>query len=169
MTLDEMQSLDDAIDAGLEATYSGPTRHVARWIRFNREKVIEANWQTIADEGLCNLIRRRRKHKPTHADTIRVQTLCFQLGLPHLNLNTEISRPRDMKNVLFGRVDWVPIQQSTVRDLKKHYVLLQAQGGSIQEQANDILLVIQAAQRIAPGQEDMALEVIAGMAHGKSA
>lgn len=161
MTFEQIYTLQDAIDEAIAKTNTGTTHEVILWLQKHRRQLLDENQNIIEPEGLGNLIRACRK-RPTPETKEETRNLCFDFGLPDLELNTEISIPRDMENVLYCACDWKELDDATIADLDKHIVLLEAQAAANLEQAANLRKLRQAAAKRAKGRTDIPLRDLRG-------
>jgi hypothetical protein len=157
MTLAQLETLEEAIDDALDAMKGGSTRDVVNWIRMNRRRTFDDNLETLGAEGLEARIRVRRKKRRPEQAARSSENLCLDFGLPEMELDTEISIPRDMENLLYGACDWKEPDDASLRDIDKHIQLLKVQGHLALERARSWGLVRQAAARFAHGNFDLTL------------
>src|SRR5262249_35195932 len=148
-------SLQDAIRESLEKTNNGSTREVVHYLQMNFREVLDDNQLTIEHIGLGPLIRAQRK-KPPHKDLeLKIRNLCFDFGLPPLDLDDEISVPVDMTNILTSECDWPDLEDATIDHLDKHLKLREAQRIAHDARTQCYVMLRQAAAQVVPGRTDI--------------
>jgi hypothetical protein len=161
-------NLQDAIRESIEQTNNGGTREVIRYLQMHFREVLDDNQMTIEHLGLGPLIRAQRK-KPAYQDVERkIKNLCFDFGLPPLDLDDEISVPVDMANVLSSECDWPELDDATIDDLDKHFKLREAQRLAHDARTQCYLMLRQAAAKFVPGRTDIPLRELRRIAKGRS-
>jgi hypothetical protein len=166
MTLEQIQTLEEAIDDALDILKGASTRDIVNWIRLNRRRIFDDNLETLGTEGLEARIRMRRKKRAPIEEAKSSGNLCFDFGLPAMELDTEVSIPSDMENLLYGPCEWKEPDDASIRDIDKHVLLLEAQGRSALARADSWRAVRQAAARFADGDLDLTLGELRRLARG---
>lgn len=157
MTAIQLKNLLDVIDEALDALPGEHCSIVRHYIKENHRRVFEEHEEEMADEKLDDRIRDRRKARKSPKEEWSAANLCLDFGLPKLDIDTEISVPRDMTNLIFGPVRWLPIEEATLDDLDKHIALLEAQAAANVKQAKDFRLLRGTAARFAQGRKDVTI------------
>ena len=157
MTFLASYSLQDAIREALEETHNGGTREVVRYLQMHFRQVLDDNQLTIEHIGLGPLIRAQRKKPPEKDLAVKIKNLCFDFGLPPLDLDDEISVPVDMTNILHSECDWPDLEDVTVDDLDKHLQLREAQRTAHDARTQCVIRLRQAAANVVPGRTDIPL------------
>jgi hypothetical protein len=152
MATNDVCTLQEAIRQALIATYGGATDEVIRWLRLKFRDVLDANSHTIEQAGLNSIIRsyrKKEKEAPEHAAT--VGQICLDFGLPHMNLDLEISVPGE------EGVRWIDIDDATIDDLDVHAMMLLEKASECAAKARHIRALRQEAARYAGGRTDIPL------------
>lgn len=169
MTMTQQYSLQDAIDEALQKTNNGTTREVTRYLQMHHRKVLDDNSLTIEAVGLGSMIRQFRKKPPNRETHTKIQNLCFDFGLPYMDLDDEISVPIDMSNPLNSECDWPVLDDATIDDLDKHLVLRDAQQEAHAARTQCVRLLRQAAAKVVPGRTDIPLRELREIARDRGA
>lgn len=157
MTLEQLQTLEETIDEALEANPGGSVRQIALWIRLNRRAIFDQNLETLGTEGLEAQIRQRRKTRDPDDETKSSENLCLDFDLPPMDLDTEVSVPRDLNNLPYSECDWKESDDLTLEDIDRHIALLEAQSNAALAQADSWRRIRQAASKVARGRTDLTL------------
>jgi hypothetical protein len=166
MTL--VYTLSEAIDEGLRETGNGETRSVIRWLQMNRRPALDDNSLIIEAEGLGNLIRAHRKKNVPHTPNGFIRNLCFDFGLSALELDEQISVPKDAHDLVYGPCEWPELNNATVDDLDKHIALLEAQAADMQFKAANYRQLRQAAAQVVPDRTDIPLHELRAILRKRS-
>lgn len=164
MTLTQLQTLQDVIDEALDTLKGAPCRDVVAWIRTNYPEVLAQHAAELADEGLATRIRERRKQRSPIEETKTSRNLCLDFDLPELGLDSEISIPRDLDDLIYGGTDWKEADDATIDDIDAHILLLEAQAAANLAKADNWRRVRQAAARYARGNHHLTLGELRRMA-----
>jgi len=157
MTLEQMQSLGEVIDQGLDKFPGGAVRDIVNWIRTEHRRVVEENFETLSYAGLAAMVRQRRKNRVPTEEKFYAFSLCLDFGLPSLDLDSEISVPRDIDNPINSVCDWKEPDDATIDDIDKHIIALRAQSDADSRHAAAWLTVRQAAIKISGGRTDITI------------
>ena len=157
MTFTASISLQDAIRESLERTNNGSTREVIHHLQTHFRHVLDDNQMTIEHIGLGPLIRAQRKRPPEKDWAERIESLCFDFGLPTLDIEDEVSVPVDMTNILNSECDWPDLEDATIDDLDKHLQLREAQRVAHDARTQCYIQLRQAAAKVVPGRTDIPL------------
>jgi hypothetical protein len=167
MTFTTSYNLQDAIREALEKTGNGSTREVIHYLQTHFREVLDDNQLTLEHIGLGPLIRAQRK-KPTHLDLgEKIKNLCFDFGLPPLDLDDEISVPVNMNNILNSECDWPELDDATIDDIDKHLQLREAQRIAHDARTQCVMMLRQAAAQVVPGRTDIPLRRLREIRRGK--
>jgi len=166
MTITQLQTLEAVIDEALDSLRGGRCCEVVAWIRERYPGILAEHITELADEGLEARVRRRRKVRSPIEETKASRNLCFDFSLPELQLDSEISIPRDLDDLLFGRSDWKEADDATLREIDSHILLLEAQARANLAKADNWRRVRQAAARYANGNFDLKLGELRRRARG---
>jgi hypothetical protein len=151
MTFEQRFTLIEAIDATIDAMPGASVRDLVVWFRLHRRGVCDDNSETIGTLGLSQLFRERKK-KRTPREEAATDNLCFDFGLPAMELDVEISIPLEKDNLLYGKCEWREIDDASIPNVEQHALYLDAQEQSIHAKAANYRLIIRAAKRfLKPG------------------
>lgn len=170
MTIDHVGTLDEAIAEALVATHHGSTPAVVRWLQLHRRGVIDQNLVVILQYGLGYLVRAFRKKKdPSGKEAISIAQLCLDLGIPLTDLDTEISVPQDMNNIVYGPSAWVELcDDATAEDVEKHFIFLEETARANVTQAGHYRTLHQAMVRKGGGRTDIPMRDLRKMGHRRN-
>lgn len=166
MTMQEMYSLQEAIQHALDATNDGSTDEVVTWLRLHRRDVLDANEMTIERCGLGHLVREFRKKHKTPREAVTVRQICMDLGLEELDIDLEISVPRGDGIEI---CDWIDLDDATIDNLDAHALLLDEKATATAAKATNVRFLRQKAALIVPGRTDIPLRELRRIARGEAA
>ncbi len=167
MTLEQLDTLENLIDEALNILKNAQRHQVVSWIRERYPHVLEEHSQELIDEGLTARVRRRRKQRAPLKEDKASRNLCFSFGLPAMQLDSEISIPRDFDNLLYGESDWKEADDATLEEIDAHILLLEAQARANFAKADNWRKVRQAAARYAHGDLTLTLRKLRLRARGE--
>lgn len=152
MTIAQYQSILDAVDEALLTIGSAPTKEIVQWIRCNRPETISAHAVELEDWALADVVRRRRKMHSVKQVGFQQASLFQDFGLPEMDLDVEISVPRDLENLTYGACDWKDLEEeATIDDIDRHIQWLRAQAAYLTTKAESYTRFRQRIIRFSPG------------------
>jgi hypothetical protein len=167
LTTVKTQTLLDVIDEALDTLRGAPTRRLVAWLREQYPNIVAQHSIELEDDGLEGLFRKRRKERRPEEEANTSRNLCFDFGLPVLELDSEISIPRDIHNPIFGGSNWKEADKATLDDIDGHILLLEAQATANLVKADNWRQVRQAAARYAKGNHKLTLGELRQIAKGE--
>ena len=157
MTMEQIVTLQEVIREACQKLPGANTHDTVNWIRRNYRKIIEDNFETLSYRALSVLVRAERKSRPPEPE---IHPSLFQdFELEPMQLDREISIPNDLENPINGGCDWRELEESTIRQIDAHIVLLDATAAATTAQANRYRRFRQAAMRYSP---DGSLDITIG-------
>lgn len=169
MTLVQVLTLHAVIDEALDTLKGARCREIVTWIREQHSEVVAVHRDQLADEGLTIRVRERRKQRSPLEESKTSRNLCLDFGLSKLDLDSEISIPRDLKDLIFGGSNWKEVDDATLADIDAHILLLEAQAVANLEKADNWRRIRQAAARFADGNHAMTLGELRRIAQAEQA
>lgn len=166
MTAIQLQTLQDVIDLALDTLKGKRGREVVAWIRERYPEILAEHDYELANEGLEVRIRERRKDRSSIEEAKTSRNLCLDFGLPVLQLDSEISIPRDLNDLIYGGSNWKEADDATLDDLDAHILLLEAQAAANLAKADNCRRIRQAAARFANGNRKLTLGELRQIARG---
>lgn len=166
MRLAQLQKLEDVIDEALDTLKGARCREIVVWIRERYAEILVEHSNQLIEEELEARIRNRRKQRPLAEETKTSRNLCLDFGLPELQLDSEVSVPRDLNDLLYGKSDWKEADDATLREIDAHILLLEAQAAANLAKAGNWRRIRQAAARYANDNLDLTLGELRRVARG---
>jgi hypothetical protein len=150
--------IDEALDACKALDPNNPVRvsnrEVLEWLRANHPEMSEFDVQ-MADSAWESRIGARRKARLPVEEIRASKQICLDLGLDQMELDSEISIPRDRDNPLRGGVEWKEPDDATIEEIESHIQLLRAMEYANREKADNWTRVLRAALPFCGGNREM--------------
>jgi hypothetical protein len=151
-----IETLTDAMLEALRKAGTNSTREMSRWVRLHYRNIFDQHSETLSLEGLDQRLRSLRKKQAGAGQTVfDMAQLFLDLGLPKLDLDEEVSVPRDMTDIVSGPCDWIEIEDVTVDHIDLHIELLDAKTDLNNRKTGDWRAMKQAMLRIGKGRTDI--------------
>jgi len=157
MTMDSIQTLEEAIDDALATIRGANVNAIVTWIRLHYRRIFDENLETLGAEGLAARVRARRKVRAPEEEDRSSFNLCLDFGLPNMNLDSEISIPQDEDNPLYGPCEWKEPDDATLCEVRKHAEFLRIQGKSMFDRADSWDRLCKAAEYYADGNDSLTI------------
>ena len=149
-----MRNLSILIDEALDAckacdpdnSVRVTTREVVEWLRENRGDEIAEFDRALSDAQLQMKVRERRKQRTPEEESMASKQICIDFGLSPLDLDSEISIPRN-RDELLGSYYWKEANDATLEEISLHADSLDAQASKLEQKAGNWRKIVRSALR----------------------
>jgi hypothetical protein len=146
--IDEALDACKALDPDVKVRVSN--RVIIDWIREHHPE-INIHDTEMANNHWMKLIRDRRKERTPENEQHHSSQICFDFGLSEMQLDSEISIPRNALDPIYGGCYWKEADDATLEEISLHIDLLNAQSQAILGKAKNWRSVFRAAAKYAGG------------------
>jgi hypothetical protein len=151
---EKVTTIRQAIYLGITATKNASNFAVAEWLDKHYPKLVKEFHDSHKLDMLAKLIGTVRTDERKAQVTISRQA-CLDLGMEPIELDEQISRPRDPKNPIYGGTDYTDFDDGTIRLMREHAAFLRQQAAHTVSKAENWERYIQKAFVFADGDIDM--------------
>lgn len=151
-----IETLTDAMLEAIRKAGTKKVRGMSTWVVVHFRSIVDQYSETLLLDGLDQRLRALLKKQAGSGNTLfDIAQLCFDLGLPALDLDDEVSVPTDKNDLSFGSCEYVTIDEITAEQVDAHILLMEAQIELESRKLSDWKAVRQAMLRIGKGRADI--------------